>query len=102
MLICLQKKYNNVQKNGLIRGEKFGKNYVLDREKNYIDPAVDKGIWVVRPESFRPILGVGRFGLGRWVISANFWMSRFSPELFLPNYMETDQTHQIRNYPKIN
>ena len=25
-----------------------------------------------RPGSFQPILGVGRFGLGRWVVSANF------------------------------
>ena len=25
-----------------------------------------------QPGSFRPILGVGHFGLGRWVVSANF------------------------------
>ena len=25
-----------------------------------------------RPGSFQPILGVGRFSLGRWVVSANF------------------------------
>ena len=25
-----------------------------------------------RPGSFRPISGVGRFGLGRWIVSASF------------------------------
>ena len=25
-----------------------------------------------RPGSFRPIFGVGRFGLDKWVVSANF------------------------------
>ena len=25
-----------------------------------------------RPGSFRPVYGVGRCGLGRWVVSANF------------------------------
>ena len=37
--------------------------------------------WVVSAESFR--LGVGRFGLGRWVISA---LGRFGPESFRPNF----------------
>ena len=35
------------------------------------------------PGSFRPILGVGRFGHGRWVVSANFL-----GESFRPKYME--------------
>ena len=35
------------------------------------------------PGSFRPILGVGRFGLGRWVISV---LGRFVPESFRPNF----------------
>ena len=34
--------------------------------------------------SFRPILGVGHFGLGRWVILANFEVGCFGPELFRP------------------
>ena len=34
-----------------------------------------------RPWSFRPNLGVGRFGLGRWVDSA---LCRFGPGSFLP------------------
>ena len=45
--------------------------------------------WVVsagsfRPGSFRPIFGVGRFGLGRWVVSANF-----RGESFRPKHIET-------------
>ena len=44
--------------------------------------------WVVsvgsfRPRSFRPILGVGLFGLGRWVVSD---LSHFGPESFRPNF----------------
>ena len=43
--------------------------------------------WVVsagtfRPGSFRPIFGVGRFGLRRWVVSA---LGRFGRESFRPN-----------------
>ena len=34
--------------------------------------------WVVLAGSFRPIFGVGRFGLGRWVISA---LGRFGPRV---------------------
>ena len=36
-----------------------------------------------RPGSFRPILEVGRFGLGRSVVSA---LDRFGPESFRPNF----------------
>ena len=36
-----------------------------------------------RSASFQPILGVGRFGLGRWVISA---LGHLGPESFRPNF----------------
>ena len=33
------------------------------------------------PGSFRPILGVGRFGLSRWVVSANFLGESIQPRV---------------------
>ena len=44
----------------------------------------------VESGSFRQIFGVGRFGLGRCVVSAHFWMSRFGPGSFRPKSIETN------------
>ena len=43
-----------------------------------------------QPGSFRPILGVGCFGLDRWVVSA---LSCFGPESFRPSFNMVGYKH---------
>ena len=57
--------------------------HVQSQSKFRVVSALGRSAGSFRRGSFRPILGVGRFGLGRWVVSA---LGRFGPESFRPNF----------------